>query len=55
MEVNWKGFFQAQTAKYDGDEKVDIAALETDLNAQLNAGVNGIILGGSLGRIKHIN
>lgn len=37
------------TTKFTADDKLDLAAFEQNLNAQLEAGVHGIIIGGTLG------
>lgn len=49
MAINWKGVFPALTTKFDSQDQLDLAAFEVNLNAQLKAGVDGIILGGTLG------
>lgn len=49
MAIDWKGVFPALTTKFDNQDRLDLAAFETNLNAQLAAGVNGVILGGTLG------
>lgn len=49
MNVNWKGVFPAVTTKFTKDDKLDIPAFLKNIDAQLSAGVNGIILGGTLG------
>ncbi len=45
----WKGVFPALTTKFNGDDTLDYKLFEKNLNAQLAAGVDGVILGGSLG------
>ena len=45
----WKGVFPALTTKFKADDTLDFKLFEKNLNAQLAAGVDGIILGGSLG------
>ena len=47
--VKWEGVFPAVTTKFTDDDKLDIPAFLKNIEAQLAAGVNGIILGGSLG------
>ncbi|MEX2231753.1 MAG: dihydrodipicolinate synthase family protein [Cyclobacteriaceae bacterium] len=47
--VKWEGVFPAVTTKFTEDDKLDIPAFLKNIDAQLAAGVNGIILGGSLG------
>ena len=49
MSFEWKGIFPALTTKFTPDDKLDLPLFEKNLNAQLAAGVNGIILGGTLG------
>jgi 4-hydroxy-tetrahydrodipicolinate synthase len=47
--ITWKGVFPAVTTKFTSDDKLDLKAFEGNLKAQLDAGVNGIIIGGTLG------
>ena len=47
--INWNGVFPALTTKFDSNDQLDLPLFTTNLNAQLEAGVLGIILGGSLG------
>lgn len=47
--ITWKGVFPAVTTKFTADDKLDFTMFERNLNAQLNAGVHGIIIGGTLG------
>jgi 4-hydroxy-tetrahydrodipicolinate synthase len=49
MSFEWKGVFPALTTKFTADDKLDLPLFEKNLNAQLEAGVNGIVLGGTLG------
>lgn len=49
MNVNWKGVFPAVTTKFTDDDKLDMPAFLKNIDAQLAAGVEGIILGGTLG------
>jgi 4-hydroxy-tetrahydrodipicolinate synthase len=49
MKFEWKGVFPAVTTKFTADDQLDFAAFDVNLNAQIEAGVDGIILGGSLG------
>ena len=49
MQFEWKGVFPALTTKFTAADILDLHLFETNLNAQLDAGVNGIILGGTLG------
>jgi 1-pyrroline-4-hydroxy-2-carboxylate deaminase len=45
----WKGVFPALTTKFTSDDSLDFKLFEKNLKAQLEAGVDGVILGGSLG------
>lgn len=47
--INWNGVFPALTTKFDKAEKLDLDLYCKNLVVQLEAGVNGIILGGTLG------
>ncbi len=49
MNVDWKGVYPAVTSKFTADYKLDKDANLKNLKAQIAAGVQGIILGGSLG------
>ncbi len=49
MNFEWKGVFPALTTKFTADDKLDLPLFEKNLDAQLVAGVTGIILGGTLG------
>jgi len=49
MQVEWKGVFPAVTTKFTADDQLDLPLFEKNLLAQLEAGVSGIILGGTLG------
>lgn len=49
MSINWTGVFPALTTKFTADDKLDLPLFEKNLQAQLDAGVNGVVLGGTLG------
>ena len=49
MSINWTGVFPALTTKFTADDQIYIPLFEKNLQAQLDAGVNGIVLGGTLG------
>lgn len=49
MNFKWKGVFPALTTPFTANDGLDIPLFEKSLAAQLEAGVNGIVLGGSLG------
>lgn len=49
MHFEWNGVFPALTTKFTTDDQLDLPLFEKNLQAQLNAGVHGIVLGGTLG------
>ncbi len=49
MSFEWKGVFPALTTKFTASDELDLPLFEKNLQAQLAAGVEGIILGGTLG------
>lgn len=49
MKINWEGVMPAVTTKFKDDDQLDLNAFEKNIKAQVNAGVSGIILGGTLG------
>ena len=49
ITFDWKGVLPAVTTKFTDNDELDFKAFDINLNAQLEACVNGFILGGSLG------
>lgn len=49
MEADWDGIYPAITTKFKEDDSLDLEMFEHNINAQLDAGIHGIVLGGSLG------
>lgn len=49
ITFDWKGVLPAVTTKFTDNDELDFDAFDINLNAQLEAGVDGFILGGSLG------
>jgi 4-hydroxy-tetrahydrodipicolinate synthase len=49
MAISWTGVYPALTTKFAADDQLDFPLFEKNLRAQLDAGVHGVILGGSLG------
>jgi 4-hydroxy-tetrahydrodipicolinate synthase len=49
MSIQWNGVMPAVTTKFSDDDTLDLVNFEVNIKAQLEAGVNGIILGGTLG------
>lgn len=49
MSIDWKGVFPALTTKFTADDQLDLLLFEKNVQAQLDAGVHGLVLGGTLG------
>lgn len=49
MQLNWNGIYPAITTKFNEHGDLDLAAFETNMNAQIDAGIHGVVLGGTLG------
>ncbi|MFT7899405.1 dihydrodipicolinate synthase family protein [Tenacibaculum ascidiaceicola] len=55
MSINWKGVMPAVTTKFTNDDTLDLKMFEVNIKAQLNAGVHGIVLGGTLGEASTLS
>ena len=49
MSIQWKGVMPAVTTKFTNNDELDLQMFEVNIKAQLDAGVHGIVLGGTLG------
>src|SRR4249920_2819732 len=49
MSIQWSGVYPALTTKFTKSDTLDLPLFQKNLDAQLDAGVDGIILGGTLG------
>lgn len=49
MSIEWKGVMPAVTTKFKDDDTLDLDMFKTNIDAQIDAGVHGIVLGGTLG------
>lgn len=54
MVIEWKGVYPAVTTKFTANDELDLALFSVNLKAQIEAGVAGIIIGGSLGESSTI-
>lgn len=45
----WKGVFPAITTQFTADDRLDLRMYEKNLTTQMDAGIDGVILGGTLG------
>ncbi len=55
MQVKWEGIYPAVTTKFNDDESLDLEGFAFNLNAQIEAGIDGIIIGGSLGEASTLD
>ena len=53
--IKWEGVMPAVTTKFTSDDTLDLAMFEVNIKAQLDAGVHGIILGGTLGEASTLS
>ncbi|OSZ81596.1 dihydrodipicolinate synthase family protein [Chitinophagaceae bacterium IBVUCB2] len=49
MSFQWEGVMPALTTKFTATDELDLPLFEKNLKAQLEAGIHGVILGGTLG------
>jgi 4-hydroxy-tetrahydrodipicolinate synthase len=55
MVIDWKGVMPAVTTKFTKEDTLDLKMFEININAQLKAGIHGIILGGTLGEASTLS
>lgn len=49
MTVDWKGIYPAITTKFNQDGSLDLKTFQANLEKQIEAGIHGIVVAGSLG------
>lgn len=49
MKPDWKGIYPALTTKFTEDDQLDILAYLNNVDAQMDAGIHGCVIAGSLG------
>lgn len=49
MKIEWRGVMPAVTTKFTAEDELDMDMFKVNIKAQLDAGVHGVILGGTLG------
>ena len=49
MSIQWKGVMPAVTTQFNENDELDLQLFRKNIQAQLDAGVHGIVLGGTLG------
>jgi len=55
MNFEWEGVMPAVTTKFTDEDSLDLQLFEHNINAQLDAGVHGIVLGGTLGEASTLD
>ncbi|WP_378179079.1 dihydrodipicolinate synthase family protein [Aquimarina sp. SS2-1] len=55
MTIDWKGVMPAVTTKFTDQDTLDLEMFTTNIEAQIHAGVHGIILGGTLGEASTLS
>ncbi|TDU43096.1 4-hydroxy-tetrahydrodipicolinate synthase [Gelidibacter sediminis] len=55
MSIQWKGIMPAVTTKFTDNDELDLKNFEINIKAQLEAGVHGIVLGGTLGEASTLS
>lgn len=53
--IQWKGIMPAVTTKFTVQDELDLDTFSLNINAQQEAGVHGIVLGGTLGEASTLN
>jgi len=55
MQLQWKGVMPAVTTKFNADDSLDLDMFKHNIQAQLDAGVHGLVLGGTLGEASTLS
>lgn len=55
MSIEWKGVMPAITTKFTKSDVLDMKMFEHNIKAQIDAGVHGIVLGGTLGEASTLS
>ncbi|WP_044402102.1 dihydrodipicolinate synthase family protein [Lacinutrix sp. Hel_I_90] len=55
MSLEWKGVMPAVTTKFTTEDTLDIDLFKVNIQAQLDEGVHGLVLGGSLGEASTLS
>ncbi len=53
--VNWEGVYPALLTPFDASDNIDFKLFEKNMEAQIDAGVDGAVLGGSLGEASTLS
>ena len=55
MQVNWKGVYPAITTKFHQDGSIDFETFGKNITKQVESGIHGIVIGGSLGEASTLD
>ncbi|WP_299520150.1 dihydrodipicolinate synthase family protein [Winogradskyella sp.] len=55
MSIKWEGIMPAVTTKFTDNDSLDLHMFQHNIEAQLEAGVHGIVLGGTLGEASTLS
>ena len=55
MSIEWKGVMPAVTTQFTANDELDLEMFKVNIQAQLEAGVHGIVLGGTLGEASTLS
>jgi 1-pyrroline-4-hydroxy-2-carboxylate deaminase len=54
LQFGWDGVFPALITPFTENDKLDLELFQKNLDAQLDAGIHGIVLAGSLGEASSL-
>src|SRR3954471_6739991 len=55
ITVNWQGVYPALLTPFKENDTIDFQIFQSNLAAQIEAGIDGVVLGGSLGEASTIS
>ncbi len=55
MSIIWKGVMPAVTTQFTANDELDLELFKVNIQAQLDAGVHGLVLGGTLGEASTLS
>ncbi|WP_338356538.1 dihydrodipicolinate synthase family protein [Yeosuana marina] len=55
MSILWKGVMPAVTTQFTANDELDLELFKVNIQAQLDAGVHGLVLGGTLGEASTLS
>ncbi len=53
--INWEGVYPALLTPFDDSDNIDFKLFEKNMEAQIDAGIDGAVLGGSLGEASTLS